>query len=128
MKKLTLLPLSTVALLLFSFSFIKGPIFMPDAFQYRFGSVVQGTTVDGKMPYKNTGVDPLTITKVEGAVPEITGHTNLSIIAPGKSDTLFFSINTATLKPGTFNKTVNIRNNGMKGMSQIQLLGTITAK
>lgn len=127
MKKFTLIPLSTVALLLFSFSFIKGPIFMPDTFQYRFGTVVQGTIVEGKIHYKNTGADPLTITKVEGSVPEITGHTNLSIIPAGKDDTLFFSINTATLK-GVINKTINIRNNGMKGISYIQLLGTITAK
>jgi hypothetical protein len=125
MKKITLLPISVVALLLFSFSFIKGPIFMPDSFQYRFETVAQGTTVNGKMPYKNTGVDPLIITKVEGSIPAITGYTKLSTIAPGQSDTLFFAIDTKTLK-GAINKTINIRNNGQKGISYIQLIGNIT--
>ena len=125
MKKITLLPFSVVAVFLFSFSFIKGPIFMPDSFQARFGTVTQGTTVTGKMHFKNTGVDPLIITKVEGSFPEITGYTNLSTIAPGKDDTLYYSINTTNYK-GAYNRTINIRNNGPKGISYIQLLGTVT--
>jgi hypothetical protein len=114
-----------VLLILFSaFRFFDGPIFTPSFTVYNFDTIEQGTWIHGKIPFQNTGKQPLLISWASASNDRTVISYPNEPIAPGKWDTLYILFTSEGTR-GPQNKMITVQHNGENGMSVLQLKGYV---
>jgi hypothetical protein len=103
----------------------NAPVMVFEEDTIQFGTVAQGTVVEKKYTFKNTGKTPLVITNATApcgcTVPEFPKEP----IAPGKTGVITVRFN-STGKMGVQDKVVTITSNNRDGSVEIHLQGTVT--
>lgn len=102
------------------------PVILFEEMLYDYGTIEQGGDGNHNFIYKNTGKEPLVLSKVRSScgctIPEWSRVPLLS----GEQDTLKVTYDTRRL--GRFSKTVSIFSNAKKAMEVVRIQGEVVAK
>jgi hypothetical protein len=93
---------------------------------YDFGTITQGATVSHCFELKNNGTAPLTITRMELSLPEMTARTAASI-APGKKGQVCVELGTSTLSLKLSAQALVILNDPARTQIPLVLAGVVKA-
>ncbi|MDX1909246.1 MAG: DUF1573 domain-containing protein [Bacteroidia bacterium] len=92
--------------------------------KYNFGSVPAGTTVTHKFKFKNTGTEPLVITRVKASCGCTTPNYSKDPIAPGEDGFIDVSFD-STGKNGMQTKTITVTGNFPEINKILQISGEV---
>ena len=106
---------------------LGSPIIEFDTMEYDFGTIVEGTIVDGVFKVTNKGKVDLLISKVQPSCGCTTPDWTKNPIKPGQTGEIKFSFN-SNGRVGKQHKSITITSNAEKMTETIQLKGTVTAK
>lgn len=114
-----------IALLLGTGAVSAQAVISTDQATHDFGEIKEA---DGKVAHsfeiKNTGDQPLVITRVIASCGCTTPEWTKEPIAPGKSGTIAITFDPAH-RPGTFSKTVSVYSNGKTGSFILTIRGDV---
>jgi hypothetical protein len=125
MRKLILLPV----LLLCSIMFAAA---QPAEFQFNkdshdFGTFNEGDKASFVFTFKNTGSEPLLISKVKTSCACLVVDYTKEAIAPGQSGQLTVNY-ISTERPGTFHKSITISSNAKTAVKILTVKGNVIGK
>ena len=93
---------------------------------YDFGTITQGETVSHCFELDNNGTAPLTITRMELSLPEMTTRTSASI-APGKKGQVCVELGTSTLSLKVSAQALVMLNDSARPRIPLVLAGVVKA-
>jgi hypothetical protein len=124
MKKLIAL---FVLLVGFSFSSSAQGALKFKAEKHDFGTITEGTVATYSFDFTNTGKTPVVISNVVPSCGCTTPDWTREPIMPGKTGRVTASFNSAG-RPGNFNKTVTVMNNGEVSQIILAIQGSVATK
>jgi hypothetical protein len=104
------IPVAIVLMLLCGFTGNDCSCFSAEAVS-RFDTTVAGNVVNGKIPFRNNGTEPMIIAMVKTSTGAMVAWTTREPIPPGKSDTIHYKFDTRG-KRGPQDKTISVEYNG----------------
>ncbi len=129
--KIRIFSLTTLLIFLVSFSVNSQEKNAKIAFEsevHDFGKVKEeGGTVSCKFEFTNTGGSPLVINEVKASCGCTTPEYTEKPVMPGKKGYVRVIFNPAN-RPGTFNKSIVVRTNGVEAITVLRVKGDVQAK
>ena len=95
--------------------------------KHDFGKIVEGTQATYSFEFTNTGKTPVVISNVQPSCGCTTPEWTREPVMPGKTGKVTASYNSAG-RPGNFNKTVTVMNNGQVSQIVLSIQGSVAAK
>lgn len=95
--------------------------------KHDFGKIVEGTQASYSFEFTNTGKTPVVISNVQPSCGCTTPEWTREPIMPGKTGKVTASYNSAG-RPGNFNKTITVVNNGEVSQIILTILGSVVPK
>jgi hypothetical protein len=95
--------------------------------KHDFGTITEGTVATYSFEFTNTGKTPVVISNVQPSCGCTTPDWTREPIMPGKTGRVTASYNSAG-RPGNFNKTVTVINNGEVSQIVLAIQGSVAAK
>ena len=95
--------------------------------KHDFGKIVEGTQAPYSFEFTNTGKTPVVISNVQPSCGCTTPEWTREPIMPGKTGKVTASYNSAG-RPGNFNKTITVVNNGEVSQIILTILGSVVPK
>lgn len=106
---------------------LGAPIIEFDTTEYDFGTIEEGTIIDGSFKVTNKGKVDLIISHVQPSCGCTTPDWTKDPIKPGETGEIKFSFN-SNGRVGKQNKSITVSSNAEKVQEIIRLKGTVTAK
>ena len=95
--------------------------------KHDFGKIVEGTQASYSFEFTNTGKAPVVISNVQPSCGCTTPEWTREPIMPGKTGKVTASYNSAG-RPGNFNKTITVVNNGEVSHIILTIQGSVEPK
>jgi hypothetical protein len=95
--------------------------------KHDFGKIVEGTQASYSFEFTNTGKAPVVISNVQPSCGCTTPEWTREPIMPGKTGQVTTSYNSA-VRPGNFNKTITVVNNGEVSQIILTIQGSVEPK
>ncbi len=95
--------------------------------KHDFGKIVEGTQASYSFEFTNTGKAPVVISNVQPSCGCTTTEWTREPIMPGKTGKVTASYNSAG-RPGNFNKTITVVNNGEVSQIILTIQGSVEPK
>jgi hypothetical protein len=95
--------------------------------KHDFGKIIEGTQASYSFEFTNTGKTPVVISNVQPSCGCTTPEWTREPIMPGKTGKVTASYNSAG-RPGNFNKTITVVNNGEVSQIILTILGSVVPK
>ena len=95
--------------------------------KHDFGKIIEGTQASYSFEFTNTGKTPVVISNVQPSCGCTTPDWTREPVMPGKTGKVTASYNSAG-RPGNFNKTVTVINNGEVSQIVLAIQGSVAAK
>lgn len=95
--------------------------------KHDFGKIVEGTQASYSFEFTNTGKAPVVISNVQPSCGCTTPEWTREPIMPGKTGKVTASYNSAG-RPGNFNKTITVVNNGEVSQIILTIQGSVEPK
>ena len=95
--------------------------------KHDFGTITEGTVATYSFEFTNTGKTPVVISNVQPSCGCTTPDWTREPIMPGKTGKVTAAYNSAG-RPGNFNKTVTVINNGQVSQIVLAIQGSVAAK
>jgi hypothetical protein len=95
--------------------------------KHDFGTITEGTVATYSFEFTNTGKTPVVISNVQPSCGCTTPEWTREPVMPGKTGKVTASYNSAG-RPGNFNKTVTVMNNGQMSQIVLSIQGSVAAK
>lgn len=95
--------------------------------KHDFGTITEGTVATYSFEFTNTGKTPVVISNVQPSCGCTTPDWTREPVMPGKTGKVTASYNSAG-RPGNFNKTVTVMNNGQVSQIVLSIQGNVAAK
>jgi|LauGreDrversion4_2_1035121.scaffolds.fasta_scaffold328429_2 hypothetical protein len=95
--------------------------------KHDFGTITEGTVATYSFEFTNTGKTPVVISNVQPSCGCTTPDWTREPVMPGKTGKVTASYNSAG-RPGNFNKTVTVMNNGQVSQIVLSIQGSVAAK
>ena len=92
-----------------------------------FGTISEGDVVETEFKFTNTGKAPVVISNVQPSCGCTTPEWTREPIMPGKTGKVTASYNSAG-RPGSFNKTITVVNNGEVSQIVLTIQGSVEPK
>ena len=92
--------------------------------KHDFGTIAEGTIATYSFVFTNTGKTPVVISNVKPSCGCTTPDWTREPVMPGKTGKVTASYNSAG-RPGIFNKTVTVMNNGEASQIVLGIQGTV---
>ena len=90
-----------------------------------FGKIKEGTKATYEFLYTNTGSAPLILTDVITPCSCTSPDWSKEPLLPGKSSKIIIVFD-SNGKPGTFNKTITVKHNGVSGTEYLIIKGVVS--
>ena len=128
-NRILFFPLMLVGLLLGLSSFLQigGPQIEFKKEVHDYGTVKYGSNGESTFEFTNTGKTPVVISNVQPSCGCTTPEWTREPVMPGKTGKVTASFNSAG-RPGNFNKTVTVINNGEVSQIVLTIQGSVAAK
>jgi hypothetical protein len=95
--------------------------------KHDFGTITEGTVATYSFEFTNTGNAPVVISNATASCGCTTPDWTREPVMPGKTGRVTAAFNSAG-KPGTFNKTVTVVNNGAVSQITLTIQGSVATK
>ncbi len=95
--------------------------------KHDFGTIKEGTVATYSFEFTNTGKTPVVISNVQPSCGCTTPEWTREPVMPGKTGKVTASYNSAG-RPGNFNKTVTVMNNGEVSQIILAIQGNVSSK